>query len=80
MPAVRAVCEWITVATFLRIEHFRAAGIADRGVWSDARAVFTVDAFGNAEVFKVEQVQDLRFDIFDLRQWRRFGVQAGKKL
>ena len=69
---MRAVCEWITVATLLRIEYLRAAGIADRSIGSDARAVFTIDAFGNAEVFKVEQVQDLRFNIFDLRQRRRF--------
>src|SRR5829696_2580176 len=78
--AVRAVREWITVSPLVRIEYFRTTRGADGGIGSDACAVFTTDAFGNAEVFKVEQVQDLCFDIFDLRQRRRFGVQAGKKL
>src|SRR5207302_8385967 len=77
---VCAVREGITISPFLRIQHFRAAGRANRSIGSDARAVLATYTFGNAEVTKVQQVQDLRLDILDLRQRGCLAVQSGKKL
>jgi hypothetical protein len=77
---MRAICEGITVSSFCGIEHFRAAGRANRSIWSDTRAVLATYTFGNAEVVKVQKVQDLRLDVFDLRKRWSFAVQPGKKL
>src|SRR5205807_6910222 len=51
---VCAVREWITIPALLRIQHFRAAGRANRSIGSDARAVLATYTFGNAEIIKVQ--------------------------
>src|SRR5215211_5424829 len=48
-----AVRERITIAPFVRVQHFRAAGGANCSIGSNARAVLATYTFGNAEVFKV---------------------------
>src|SRR5205807_4397940 len=78
--AVRTVREGITKSPLLRIQHFVATGCTNRSIGSYARAVLATDTFRNAEVIKVQQGQDLRLHILDLRQRGCLAVQSGKKL
>src|SRR5262245_39002767 len=76
---VGAVREWVAVATFSRIQHFGAAGCANRSIRSNTRTVLASDTFGDAEVLKVQEGVVLRLNILDLRQRWRFALQPGKK-
>src|SRR5206468_8039405 len=73
--AVRAICEGITISPLIRIQHFGATSRADCGIGSDSRAVLATYAFGNAEVLKVQEIEDLSLDVLDLRQRGRLAVQ-----
>src|SRR5262249_51523435 len=60
--------------------NLRTAGCANRSVGSDTGAVLAADAFGDAELLKIQESEILSLDIFDLRERRRLGLQPSKKL